>query len=152
MTVKWRIETTDPNIVLAKLGDEGPVTLTLGVTDVFETPDADVLMVKVDSPDLTRIHRDLVDSGLRGVEPYPTYVPHATIAYLKKGEGKRYTGDNTFAGQTVTVNTLTFSPADGGAPTRLALGAPLTAATRVQGEGGEERGRHGPAAHGCARP
>ncbi len=33
-----------------------------------------------------------------------------TVAYLKKGEGKKYVGDARFDGREITFDTMTFSP------------------------------------------
>jgi hypothetical protein len=106
----------------------GPVTLTFGKTDIFATPDYDVLFVSVDSPDLVRLN-SLLGRTPGVTDTHPNYRPHATIAYLKSGKGAAWVGQDVIAGLaggvvagrgSVTVDEMTFVSA-AGERTRVAL-------------------------------
>lgn len=86
----------------------GPITATLGKTSLFSNPDADVLKVDVDSPDLHKIYK-LIGRLVPVHTTHPTYKPHLTIAYLKPGRGAKYTGNSSLDGQKLTFNSLIFS-------------------------------------------
>ena len=86
----------------------GPVTATLGKTSLFHGDDADVLKVDVDSPDLHRLNK-LITRLTPTHDTFPTYKPHATIAYLVKGKGRKYTGNTALAGTTLTFDSVLFS-------------------------------------------
>jgi hypothetical protein len=46
-------------------------------------------------------------------DTFPEYKPHATIAYVKKGRGAKYAGDDFLQGKTITLDSVTFSGRDG---------------------------------------
>ena len=113
ITVKYGLHNEDPSAVQALLSNEGPITATLGKASLFHTPDADVLKVDVDSPDLHRLNA--IVNQLPHTDTHPSYQPHVTIAYLKPGEGAQYDGKALpgITKQTVTFTSLTFSDRDG---------------------------------------
>jgi 2'-5' RNA ligase len=92
------------------LAGEGPIKLRLGKLSLFENEKYDVLKVDIESDDLQRINGKL--SELPNENDFPDYHPHATIAYLRKGAGKKYTGTSVFDGAEVTIPTLLFSARD----------------------------------------
>lgn len=66
----------------------GKVTITK--SSIFETEDYDVVKMSVESDDLQRLHNKV--NNLPHEDKYPEYIPHCTIAYVKKGCGKKYDG------------------------------------------------------------
>lgn len=113
ITVKYGLHTTSPRDVREALkGIEGPLHATLGEVEVFDNGEADVVVVRVESSDLVKLNA-LLATELEVTDTHPTYRPHATIAYCKRGEGARYAGDLRFAGQDFSFNELTFSSSDG---------------------------------------
>ncbi len=95
--------------VRTMLGDEPPITMTLGKTKVFpanEKRQSDVIVVAIDSPDLHRLNAKL--KTLPFTSNYPDYSPHATIAYVKPGLGQKYAGRTVYDG-TVTSASVTHS-------------------------------------------
>lgn len=58
---------------------------------IFETPDFDVVKIDVESEILNKINE--VMKKLPHILTHPVYHPHITIAYVKKGEGKKYIKD-----------------------------------------------------------
>lgn len=113
VTVKFGLHTNDPSEVEAILRQfEGPVELVLGETAFFEGADYDVLYVQVFSPDLMRLNAHVADN-LEVTDTHPVYIPHATIGYLKKGFGKKFSGITRLAGMKASISKVTFSPAEG---------------------------------------
>lgn len=87
------------------------VSLTLGNLSLFTTnPDYDVLKVDVKSPHLHALNEAI--SKLPNENDHPDYHPHLTIAYLKKGMGEKYDGDDRFSGKKISISELTHSDAD----------------------------------------
>lgn len=111
VTVRWGLhgEVTSHKVADALKG-LGPITLKLGKVSVFEGKDTgkdyDVLKVDVESGDLVRANRVL--GGLPNTQTFP-YRPHATIAYVKAGRGKKYADVLDPLDLTVTANTIVFS-------------------------------------------
>lgn len=92
----------------ALLEGNGPVEFTTGKMSIFENDEYDVLKVEISGPAIHAINAKL--RGLPHFSTFPDYRPHMTLAYLKKGEGKKYVGDNLFRGRKLSFDTLTFSP------------------------------------------
>jgi len=68
-----------------------PLGFTFGAASIFDNPNYDVL--KFDINDTTGILTELngvLKNEYENTNSYPNYHPHATIAYIKKGEGQRY--------------------------------------------------------------
>jgi 2'-5' RNA ligase len=86
------------------------VTATLGGLSLFETPKFDVLKIDVTSPYLSRINKFLTNN-VEYHNDYPSYHPHVTLCYLKKGMGKELAGDSRFAGTKLAFKTFLYSDA-----------------------------------------
>lgn len=107
ITVKYGLETDNPEDVSRITRGHGPVKLRLGKMSYFESKDYDVLKIDVDSQDLHGLNRRIKEN-LPNKETHPSYKPHVTIAYIKKGK-KPDVDLGAFEGQELTVNELTFS-------------------------------------------
>ena len=73
-------------IMQEDLRDFGELSFTIGAKPkIFDNPKHDVLVLPVESACFVRLHKHI--RNLTGVEPptYREYVPHCTIAFLKKG-------------------------------------------------------------------
>ena len=115
VTAKYGLTGDDPQEVRDALVGEKPIKVKLGTLSVFpasESGNADVLKLDVESPDLHRINLKL--SGLPHIDTHTGYKPHATVAYLKPGEGHKYAGKPLpgVTGKTVDLAELTFSDKD----------------------------------------
>ena len=108
ITVLYGLTEHEPSAVAKIAAGSKPITVTLGKLSVFEQPDYDVLKVDVHGDDLRALNKEI--SKLPNEQTHPEYTPHLTIAYLKKGEGKKYVGDKRFNGMTLTFPSVTFSP------------------------------------------
>lgn len=65
-----------------------PIELRVKGINIFESSEYDVVKFDVESDMLKKAHDIMKD--LPNTETYPEYHPHITIAYVKKGEGKKY--------------------------------------------------------------
>ena len=86
---------------------EPAVNGELGRTAIFETPTHDVVHLQVHSDDLHRLNRKL--SVLPHTDTQPSYCPHVTLAYVKKGLGQKYIGRADLEGTPFKADELTFS-------------------------------------------
>ena len=113
-TVLYGLKTNKPDDVKKLLEDQGPITYHLGPVTMFTThKDYNVVKISVSSSQLLRLNKKLIT--LPHVQTHPRYVPHVTIAYVKK-EG-RYSG--TFS-DTIRAAEVIFS-AKNGTKTAIAL-------------------------------
>jgi len=112
ITVKYGLHGSDPKFVQDALAGERPATVKFGKVSLFENDEFDVVKIDVDSPDLHQLNKKVAESQ-PVTDTFPTYQPHATIAYVKKGKGAKYVGDTFLEGKTATLDSVTFSGRDG---------------------------------------
>lgn len=108
VTVLFGLHTNEPDEVKKALKGVGPIELTLGKTSIFECEDYDVVKLDVESDDLHRLNKKLSDC-CEHTQTHPTYKPHCTISYVKKGCGKKYVGNDKFAGTKIEIDEVLFS-------------------------------------------
>lgn len=89
--------------------DLNEIKINVDKISIFETNDFDVVKFDVESSILNKINGVMKD--LPNNETYPDYHPHITIAYVKKGEGKKYIKDFNKK-YDLTGNELVFSTKD----------------------------------------
>ena len=108
VTVLYGLHGTDGKSVAEAVAGFGLVAFRLGDVKIFNTnPAYDVLYVAVEDAVDLRVLRGRLEK-LPHTKTRATYVPHATLAYVKKGAGQRLVGDRTFAGERVVVDRLLF--------------------------------------------
>ena len=112
ITVKYGIHTLDPEKVRPLLEGQGAITAKLGKVSIFESDDYDVVKVNVESAELRALNKKIAEN-IEVTDTHPKYHPHVTIAYVKKGEGKKYVGNKSFEGKEITFESLVFSGKDG---------------------------------------
>lgn len=124
----------DPDVnvadVRAVLEREPPITVELGSTSVFpasESGNGDVVKIDVDSPDLHRLNAKIREA-LPTTTTHPDYVPHSTVAYVQKGLGEQFAGNDALKGERVTIDHVTLSRPDGSTVEIPLKGAPPTEA------------------------
>jgi 2'-5' RNA ligase len=94
VTIVYKLLETSPVSVFKAVKNRKPVVAKIGELGIFENDDFDVLKFEIASSQLRDLNRSITESCL--VETlYPTYRPHMTVAYLKKGEGKQYVSAKT---------------------------------------------------------
>ena len=110
ITVKYGLHTNSPKEVKKIVADFGIIKATLGKTTLFPASDHhkfEVVKVDVISNDLYRLNKK-IKKATTCTDTFPTYLPHLTIAYVKEGCGKKYTGSQ-FVGKKVEFTSVTFS-------------------------------------------
>lgn len=120
ITVKYGIEDDDPRDLVKALRAFGPVKAALGKISLFEQKDHDVVKAEVSSEDLHRLNA-LVREKTNNKDFHPEYIPHATIAYVKKGKGEDLVGSSLLNGHEFSVNSIVFT-GKGGENTVIHLG------------------------------
>lgn len=118
ITIKYGFTTNDvKELDFNNLADNYPknVHVKLGIIDIFPGEENDkpydVVKIFVESEDLLKLNK--IVSKLKNKDTHPDYKPHCTIAYVKKGMGKKYVGKEDFNNLTFISNKLEFSSADG---------------------------------------
>jgi 2'-5' RNA ligase len=90
------------------LQEFGPFRVRLGLVTAFrDSKEYDVLKIDVEAPELHKIHYLLADN-LKNEHSFPTYAPHMTLCYLKKGNADKYMGDNSFQDASFLVTDIKF--------------------------------------------
>lgn len=110
-TILYGLKNDDPTEIKNLLRFVRPFDIRLGLITHFDTPEYDVLKIAVDSPALENMHY-LFESKLDNDNSFPTFHPHVTIAYLKKGMAKKYIGSDIFRGETFRADHIVFSTKD----------------------------------------
>ncbi len=91
LTLRYGLHESDGDAVLDAVSKLGTLTVLPGELRCFEGPDHDVLYVSVvNASDPSRWYDAL--AGFPHTDTHSGYVPHVTVAYLKKGCGKEYVG------------------------------------------------------------
>lgn len=105
----------DPQTSLPKvksaLADQAPITVKLGEASLFpDRGDGEVLKLDLEkSPELEAVREKLAQAGIDHIPDIGDtegYSPHITVAYLKPGEGAKYTGPNPLTGQEIVIDRL----------------------------------------------
>jgi 2'-5' RNA ligase len=90
------------------LKDVSPFKLKITGLSLFENEDFDVVKFDVKCKELEKLNEKL--SKLPNEDSYPDYHPHLTLAYVKKGLGKKFVKKNkTFSN--VPINYIQYSDA-----------------------------------------
>jgi len=113
VTLLYGITSPDPDEIAELLKDQKKFEVRLGIVTAFRDGDKnDVLKIDVESPDMQKLHY-LIAENINNEDSHPTYNPHVTIAYMKKGEADKYIGDDTFKGKTFKADDIIFSSSNG---------------------------------------
>ena len=122
ITLIYGIHTSNIKEVSSLFVKEKEFDCKLGKLDLFTKSDKfNVLIVSVECEELHKLNRKM-RRELEVTESYPIYVPHVTICYLKKDQGKEYIGNDVFDGVEFKLNKVLFSSKDG-VKTPIKLGA-----------------------------
>jgi len=91
ITLKYGLKTDQYSLIRECLDGQNGGKAHLGVSSIFENDDFDVVKVTCAGTALHRLHKCL--NRLPHDDNFMIYKPHATIAYVKKGMGKKYAGE-----------------------------------------------------------
>lgn len=96
VTIKYGIHSNDNTEIEKLVKDYGPVTLQLNEVSKFDTnPDFDVIKIAITSPRLNKLNKIITDNT-ECTDDFDEYIPHATLAYVKKGSCDHLIGDTSF--------------------------------------------------------
>ena len=115
VTVLYGLHTTDLDEVHDVIGnDYPPVDIQLGAVKTFpDRGDGEVVYIEIKSPDLRALNARYREK-LEYTSDFPDYKPHLTVAYVKPGEGRSWTGQHPgLFGKRLRIRTLTFSSKTG---------------------------------------
>lgn len=103
-----------------------PVTVRFGKLDYFSADGFDVLYIAVRSKEIRSLNR-LLRQSVEHTQTHPGYTPHATVAYVKAGLGKKYAGAAFLSNYSATFDIVTFSSRNG-ARSEIRIGQPKVVA------------------------
>ena len=118
---------TDPHVtILYGIHDEYPTpqiidilethpkfAITLGAISLFDNDNEfDVVKTDIECNDLYVLYSTLINVCHYTLN-HPEYIPHATIAFVKKGTCDHLIGNPAFKGLTFVVDSVMFSSSDG---------------------------------------
>jgi len=108
VTLKYGLLDEDPEkffpVIPAK-----PVTFVLSTVSRFtSSPEYDVLKVEVDSAGLRALN-EKISKNFRNEDSHPDYIPHLTLAYVKKGALPELDGNKDFARVADEFTTVLFT-------------------------------------------
>lgn len=113
ITVKYGTHTEDPEDIKEALKELGSIHAKLGRISFFTTNEKyDVVKVDVISEDLEKANK-LISEKCKNTDSYPDYIPHATIAYVKKGTCEYLDGNKDLDGIEIVFKELAFHDKDG---------------------------------------
>ena len=150
ITVRYGLDTDDP-AKLAELSKLGPITAKIGKVSIFETDKYDVVKAEIESDSMRAASRKVGELVAVPGETFKDYQPHATIAYVKKGEGKKYVGDKSLEGTEITFDEINLTDRIGMSHSIKLSGQPSspavpeskeTPAQEVSGGKGEPTGKY----------
>lgn len=84
-----------------------PFSVTITGVGIFENPVYDVIKLNIESSELRRLNS--ICKKYPHQSDYPVYHPHLTLAYVKKGYGKKFKNLKAQIPTTITMNTVVYS-------------------------------------------
>lgn len=113
VTVLYGLHSNSSNETRRLLREQKPFPVKLGKIRTFHNKPYDVVVVAViESPALLALNKRICDH-VKYTNKFHNYKPHITIAYVKEGEGKKYTGLSPFNNRQFTADHVWFSSAKG---------------------------------------
>lgn len=112
VTVLYGFYETNARKVKLVLEHEKPFDVTLGKVSIFQNDLFDVIKIDVFCPRLHKLN-ELLKDHFEHKNVFPVYCPHVTIAYVKKGRGKKLEGDQHFDGEEFNAKQILFSNKNG---------------------------------------
>lgn len=89
------------------------IKVKLGKINCFtNSPKYDVVVIDVISEDLKQLNKEMTET-IEHTNRYGSYKPHATIAFVKKGKGKKHLNLNLWEGIEFDSNQIIFSSKEG---------------------------------------
>jgi len=113
VTVKYGLNDEKPDKLSELCNGCGLINIEFGKVDKFDTnPEFDVIKVNVESEQL-RILNDKITESMDHDEKWDSYKPHATLAYVKKGECEELVKSGFFTKLNDVIDQICFSSKTG---------------------------------------
>ena len=113
VTIKYGLHDTDPDNLIRLASGFGSIDLTFSTIDVFNTnPNFDVLKINIVSDKVMQLNK-LICDNMHYTDKFPSYIPHATIAYIKKGTCLNLIDSTIFDKLIDKVNEIYFTSRSG---------------------------------------
>jgi 2'-5' RNA ligase len=111
-TVLYGLKDETPESFKKVVEAVAPFEARLGLVTLFkDNKEHDVVKIDIEAPELHRLHYEIAEAA-PCENSFPTYVPHVTIAYVRKGAGDKVLGSDVFRGRTFKVDSLTFKDSE----------------------------------------
>lgn len=108
VTVLYGLHTERSDAVRIVLGDTYTFPIRLGKISRFtDSPKFDVLKIEAESLEIKKLHERL--KRLPNSHCFPTYKPHVTLAFVRKGTCRRLNGSKAFCNLAFTAREIVFS-------------------------------------------
>ena len=111
VTLKYGLHDNDPFELRELIWNFGRIKMALGRTSIFESDEQDVVKIEVISPRLHVLNKAISDN-FDHTDTHPIYLPHTTVAYVRPGSGKKYSGRTDFEGRKMILTEAVFSGND----------------------------------------
>ena len=111
VTTLFGLHTNNPLIVDNAVRGFGEFEIRFGPVSRFECPEYDVLKLDIQSDGIRRLNARLSES-CENTQTHPTYIPHCTIAYVKKGSCRNLDGSEFMLDMGFRAGSLLFSGKD----------------------------------------
>jgi len=93
VTLVYGLDRQDQQLIAEAGADYGrPIRVSLGAMNFFDAPDHDVLYIEIVSEGLLGLRRALMKLPHTRSQTHDDYIPHMTVAYLKRGKAARFKG------------------------------------------------------------
>lgn len=116
ITVKYGLHTGNVDVVERSIpADQGPIEAEISDVEVFrpEGESYEVLVARIKSEQMEGLNK-IISQNLPHTDSFPTYNPHLTLGYLKKGTGEKYENVKTgLEGKKVKLDKIEFSSKSG---------------------------------------
>ena len=113
VTVLFGLHNQKPSLELINFIESYPrFVVQLGLVSLFKNETFDVVKVDVNCPDLHVLHSQIKEL-MPNTQTFPEYIPHSTIAYVKKDTSDHLEGLDTFKGMSFVATHLSFSRKSG---------------------------------------
>lgn len=107
ITVLYGLHTNNSSKVQKIINCFDPIKIELGVISKFQNKDFDVIKIEVIGPKLLSMNKKL--KKLDHTCEYSDYIPHCTLAYVKKNSCNNLVGNKHFLGKKILLKNLIFS-------------------------------------------
>lgn len=113
VTLKYGIHDSSPKKLTDLVHGFGPISFGLGTVEKIDAPNFDVIHIKVIDSKILEDVNQLISEGLENTDSHPTYKPHVTLAFVKRGSCDKLVDNPFFDSLSDEVNEICFNSKDG---------------------------------------